>query len=78
MNVISDGIGDAFLVDLMVHPDHQHHGLATALVAKAIEELNRESQNDIAVPTVDRFECLHSEYCRTHRNGIKREHSMMK
>jgi ribosomal protein S18 acetylase RimI-like enzyme len=39
VNVISDGIGDALLVDLMVHPDYQHQGLGKALVTQAVNDL---------------------------------------
>jgi GNAT superfamily N-acetyltransferase len=35
VNVISDGVADAFLVDLMVHPDFQGKGLGLALVRQA-------------------------------------------
>jgi GNAT superfamily N-acetyltransferase len=36
VSVISDGVADAFLVDLMVHPDCQHQGLGTKLVRRAV------------------------------------------
>ena len=39
LNVISDGIGDALLVDLMIHPEARHQGLGKALVRFAIEHL---------------------------------------
>jgi ribosomal protein S18 acetylase RimI-like enzyme len=58
VNVISDGIGDAFLVDLMVHPEHQHQGLATALVTRAIEEVTADGIRCIQVifdSTLDAF-----------------------
>jgi ribosomal protein S18 acetylase RimI-like enzyme len=42
VNVISDGIADAFLVDLMIHPDFQHEGLGKALVAHAIGALQAD------------------------------------
>ena len=42
LNVISDGVGDAFLVDLMVHPDFQKRGIGMAIVSKAIAELTKD------------------------------------
>ena len=36
LSILSDGVGDAFLLDLMVHPDHQQEGIGTALVKQAI------------------------------------------
>ncbi len=42
VNVISDGIADAFLVDLMVHPDFQRRGLGQALVRHAIQALKAD------------------------------------
>ena len=53
LNVISDGIGDAFLVDLMVHPKSQHRGIGRALVDAAIEGLTRDGIKCIQV-TFDR------------------------
>jgi GNAT superfamily N-acetyltransferase len=35
VNIISDGVADALLVDLMVHPDLQGKGLGLALVRQA-------------------------------------------
>ena len=49
VNVISDGIGDAFLVDLMVHPAFQHQGLGQALVTRAIEGLTADGIRCIQV-----------------------------
>ncbi|MHC4575243.1 MAG: GNAT family N-acetyltransferase [Planctomycetota bacterium] len=37
VSVISDGAADAFLVDLMVHPDYQKQGLGKELVQRAIK-----------------------------------------
>ncbi|MGQ9630397.1 MAG: GNAT family N-acetyltransferase [bacterium] len=42
VNVISDGIADAFLVDLMVHPDFQRRGIGRALISRAIEDLSAD------------------------------------
>ena len=39
LSVLSDGVADAFLLDLMVRPDHQKNGIASALVKEAIREL---------------------------------------
>lgn len=36
VSVISDGVADAFLVDLMIHPDKQKQELGKALVKKAV------------------------------------------
>jgi GNAT superfamily N-acetyltransferase len=53
LNVISDGIGDAFLVDLMVHPTAQRHGIGRALVLFAISALRHDGIKCIQV-TFDR------------------------
>jgi ribosomal protein S18 acetylase RimI-like enzyme len=49
VNVISDGIGDAFLVDLMVHPKVQRRGIGRALVDAAIDGLTRDGIKCIQV-----------------------------
>jgi len=47
LNVISDGIGNAFLVDLMVHPDFQQQGLGRAMVETAIRDLTSDGIQQI-------------------------------
>jgi GNAT superfamily N-acetyltransferase len=49
LDVISDGIADAFLVDLMVHPDYQGIGIGHALITQAIEALRAEGIRAIQV-----------------------------
>ena len=39
MSILSDGISDAFLLDLVVHPEHQRKGLGTQIVKKAITDI---------------------------------------
>jgi GNAT superfamily N-acetyltransferase len=49
VNVISDGICDAFLVDLIVHPNFQRQGLGKAIVERAVEELTADGIKCIQV-----------------------------
>ena len=39
MSVLSDGVADAFLLDLMVHPGYQDDGVGTRLVRRAVADL---------------------------------------
>jgi len=58
VNVISDGVADAFLVDLMVHPDYQRRGLGLALVQQAIQALKADGIRCIEVlfdPSLEDF-----------------------
>lgn len=48
VNVISDGVADAFLVDLLVHPDHQRRGIGTNLIKAAAVRVKS-----------DGIQCLH-------------------
>jgi GNAT superfamily N-acetyltransferase len=56
VNVISDGIADAFLVDLMVHPDYQGSGIGKMLVSQAIEALRQDGIRTIEVIFEPRLE----------------------
>ena len=49
LNVISDGVLDALLVDLMVHPSVQKQGLGRALVTEAVESLRGDAIRYIQV-----------------------------
>ena len=37
VSVISDGVAEAFLVDMMVHPDYQRKGLGKELILRAVK-----------------------------------------
>jgi len=41
VSVLSDGIADAFLVDLIVHPEHHHTGLGSRLVRRAVADMKQ-------------------------------------
>ena len=47
LSVISDGVADAFLVDLMVHPDFRRKGIGTTMTRQAIIDLK------------DKVQCVH-------------------
>jgi len=58
MNVLSDGIADATLLDLMVHPTYQGKGLGKALVEHAVRELIADGIQFIQVvfePSLENF-----------------------
>ena len=56
LNVISDGIADAFLVDLMVHPDYQGKGVGHVIVTKTIEALRADGIRAVQVIFEPRLE----------------------
>ena len=39
MSILSDGIADAFLLDLIVHPQWQHKGIGERIVRRAIRDM---------------------------------------
>ena len=49
LNVLSDGIGDAFLVDIMVHPDFRRKGIASGMVKQAVRDLSADGVQCIQV-----------------------------
>ena len=42
MDVVSDGVDDAYMRDLMVHPEHQDRDIASNLVAMVAEVIKRD------------------------------------
>lgn len=61
VNILSDGIGDAFLVDLMVHPDLQGQGIGRAIVAQAVEDLTADGVQCIQVTFNPEMEGFYSK-----------------
>jgi ribosomal protein S18 acetylase RimI-like enzyme len=61
VNVISDGVADAFLVDLMVHPAFQHQGIGKALITYAINDLREDGIRFIQVIFDPELESLYRE-----------------
>ena len=51
LNVISDGVADALLVNVIVHPDFQRKGLGQALVRRAVSDL-----------TADGIQCIQTTF----------------
>jgi len=49
LNVVSDGYGDAFLLDLMIAPDFQRQGIGKALVERAVADLTTDGIRCIQV-----------------------------
>lgn len=56
LSVISDGVCDALLVDIMVHPEFQRRGLGQALVRKAVHDLISDGIGFIQVVFEPRLE----------------------
>ena len=61
VNVISDGVGDAFLIDLMVHPSAQRRGIGGALVDAAIAGLTSDGIRCIQVTFDSNMESFYRE-----------------
>ncbi len=59
VNVISDRIADAFLVDLMVHPDYQGEGIGRKLVVYVIQALRQDGIRTIEVIFEPRLEAFY-------------------
>jgi ribosomal protein S18 acetylase RimI-like enzyme len=59
VNVLSDGLADAFLVDLMVDPNFQGRGIGQALVRHAIEALKADGIRCIELIFEPRLEAFY-------------------
>lgn len=49
VEVVSNGVTDAYIQDLMVHPDMQHRGIGTRLMNMAIIEIRKRNIYMISV-----------------------------
>jgi len=71
MSVLSDGIADAFLLDLMVHPEHQQAGLGSRLVRRAVADMKQAGVQCVQVTFNDHLEPFYAQ-CGFHifKGGI--------
>ena len=71
MSVLSDGISDAFLLDLVVHPQYQRKGLGKRIVRKAIIDIKAAGIRCIQVTFNNDLESFY-EKCGFHifKGGI--------
>ena len=58
LSVLSDGISNAFLLDLMVHPDYQRQGIGKEFVQTAIRDMKKDGIRCVQVtfdPELEEF-----------------------
>jgi GNAT superfamily N-acetyltransferase len=61
LSVLSDGVADAFLVDLMVHPGYQDDGVGTRLVRRAVADLKRAGVQCVQVTFNEELEPFYTQ-----------------
>lgn len=49
VDVVSDGVADAYIRDLIIHPQHQRQGLGTRLVSLAIDQVRHDGIRMVSV-----------------------------
>ena len=71
VSVLSDGVADAFLLDLMVHPEHQGTGLGKQLVKRAVSDMKQAGIQCVQVTFNDHLEPFYAK-CGFHifKGGI--------
>lgn len=71
MSVLSDGVSDAFLLDLTVHPECRKKGLGTRIVRRAIRDLRDAGVRCVQVTFADDLEPFYAQ-CGFHifKGGI--------
>jgi GNAT superfamily N-acetyltransferase len=68
VSVLSDGIADAFLLDLMVHPEHRQTGLGSRLVKTAVEDMKHTGVQCVQVTFDNHLEPFYAQ-CGFHIFG---------
>ena len=71
VSVLSDGIADAFLLDLMVHPEHHRTGLGSRLVRRAVADMKQAGIQCVQVTFSKHLESFYAQ-CGFHifRGGV--------
>lgn len=71
MSVLSDGISDAFLIDLMVHPQHRKSGMGSRLVRTAVADMKQAGIQCVQVTFNEHLEPFYAQ-CGFHifKGGI--------
>jgi N-acetylglutamate synthase-like GNAT family acetyltransferase len=71
MSVLSDGVSDAFLLDLAVHPHCRKNGLGARIVRRAIRDLKEAGVRCVQVTFTDDLEPFYAQ-CGFHmiKGGI--------
>jgi ribosomal protein S18 acetylase RimI-like enzyme len=49
VDVVSDGVADAYIRDLIVHPRHQRRGIGTKLVSMVIDQVRQDGIRMVSV-----------------------------
>jgi GNAT superfamily N-acetyltransferase len=71
MSVLSDGIADAFLLDLIVHPEWQHRGIGERIIRRAISDMKNAGVQCVQVTFNEELEPFYAK-CGFHifKGGI--------
>lgn len=56
MLIISDGIADAFFIDLIVHPDYQSQGIGSSIVKQGIKDIKTAGIKCIQITFEEKLE----------------------
>jgi GNAT superfamily N-acetyltransferase len=62
IDILSDGIADAFLQDLMVHPDYQNNGIGSEIMKRAIGFIKSKNIKCIQVTFQDHLLSFYEKF----------------